>query len=38
VIILSSNSVRIINWEEPATLTGDKSVAHIALLGNLEEK
>jgi len=38
VIKLSSNIVRGIKWEGPATLTGDQSNAHRASLGKLEEK
>jgi len=38
VIKLSSNIVRVINWEGSANLTGDKSNAHRSLLEKLEEK
>jgi hypothetical protein len=38
VIKLSSDIVRGINWEGPATLVGDKSSAHGALSGKPGEK
>jgi hypothetical protein len=38
VIKISSNIVRVINWEGPAELTGDKSNALRALMGKRKEK
>jgi hypothetical protein len=38
VIKISSNIVKVINWEGPAKLTGDKNNAHRAVLGKREEK
>ena len=38
MIKISSNIVKVINWEGPAKLTGDKNNAHRAVLGKREEK